>query len=516
MAAFSGLLLTGAFPDIGLSWLAWIGLVPLLFAVRNLPWFRGFGLGFLTGMVHYLTLIYWIAYTMRTYGHLPWPVGLSILTLLAACLAAFTGAFAALICRLQPPPLAALFFAPISWVALEYLRSFFLSGFPWELLGYSQYKQLHLIQISDIVGVYGVSFLILFSSTAVFLLLLNLTKVDWYGARVSQQITAAAVVLSLGLSGANWFYGEHRLRTVDKISGSAPSVRAAFVQGNIEQALKWDPAFQEATIDKYLKLSQSIAHRNPQLVVWPETALPFHYKFDASMTEKVRQGVRRLGTHFLVGSPSFTRQPHRVDYFNSAYLIAPQGITLGRYDKAHLVPFGEYVPLKRWLPFLGKLVAQVGDFSRGKVGKTIGWVHGKVGVLICYEGIFPRLARAMARNGANLLVNITNDAWYGRSSAPYQHFSMTVLRAVENRRSLIRAANTGISGFVDPAGRIAGKTAIFSDAADVRQVPLLSTISLYSRIGDVFAVVCLVLTGILLCGALTSKWRGATKRSSRR
>jgi apolipoprotein N-acyltransferase len=507
MAACSGLLLTGAFPDVGFNWLAWIGIVPLLAAVRNLPWRKGFGLGFLAGMVHFLTLVYWVAYTMRTYGHLPWPVCISILALLAACLALFFAYFTALVCRLRPQPLSTLFLAPIIWVALEYLRSFFLSGFPWELLGYSQYKELHLVQISDILGVYGVSFLIVLANTAVFFLLLNIAKFDWNGVRITRRFAAAALTLCVSLNGLNWFYGAHRLMQVDKLGADAPSIRAAIVQGNIEQAFKWDPAFQEATIDKYLRLSQSVVERQPELVVWPETALPFYFRYDVPLTEKVQEGVRRLGAYFLVGSPSFERGPRRIDYYNSAYLIDPQGNVLGKYDKTHLVPFGEYVPLKRWLPFLGKLVEQVGDFSRGDIGETIDWPYGKLGVLICYEGIFPDIAQTMVRNGANLLVNITNDAWYGRSSAPYQHFSMTVFRAIENRRALIRSANTGISGFVDPVGRILGKTALFSDAAEVRQVPLMSKLSLYSRFGDAFAAACLAVTGILICGMVVTHLR---------
>jgi apolipoprotein N-acyltransferase len=507
MAACSGLLLTGAFPHIGFSWLAWIGIVPLLAAVRNLPWRRGFGLGFLAGMAHFLTLVYWIAYTMRTYGHLPWPVGVSILALLAAYLALFFASFTALVCRLRPQPHSTLFLAPVIWVALEYLQSFFLSGFPWELLGYSQYKELHLIQISDILGVYGVSFLILFTNTAVFFLLLNIAKFDWNGVRITRRFAAAALTLCVSLNGLNWYYGAHRLVQIDKLNADAPSIRVAIVQGNIEQALKWDPAFQGTTIDKYLRLSQSVVDHHPELVVWPETALPFHFRYDVPLTEKVQEGVRRLGAYFLVGSPSFERGHRRVDYYNSAYLIDPQGNVLGKYDKAHLVPFGEYVPLKRWLPFLGKLVEQVGDFSRGDIGDTIEWTYGKLGVLICYEGIFPDISQTKVRNGANLLVNITNDAWYGRSSAPYQHFSMTVFRAIENRRALIRSANTGISGFVDPVGRILGKTALFSDAAEVRQVPLISTVSLYNRFGDAFAAACLAVAGILLCGVVVTHFR---------
>jgi apolipoprotein N-acyltransferase len=186
-------------------------------------------------------------------------------------------------------------------------------------------------------------------------------------------------------------------------------------------------------------------------------------------------------------------------------LISPEGRPLGKYDKTHLVPFGEYVPLKRWLPFLGKIVAQVGDFSRGRVGANLEWSRGDLGVLICYEVIFPYISRAAVENGAALLINITNDAWYGRSSAPYQHYSMAVFRAVENRRALVRAANTGISGFIDPAGRIRKSTALFEEAAAARRMPLLTVRTIYNRIGDRFAVACIATAFLLVAGSLIGR-----------
>ena len=514
LAAGSGLMLTGAFPNIDIGWLAWIAIVPLLTAVRNVPWKWSFGLGFLAGMVHYLSLIYWVAYTMRTYGHLPWTVCISILVLLAAYLALYFGAFTALVCLLRPKPAVVLISAPILWVALEYVRSFFLSGFPWELLGYSQYRVLHLIQISDILGSYGVSFLILFINAALFFLLLRILKLDWYGTVVSGRFAVTAISLGFFLSGAVWTYGDWRLAEVDRLSATAPSIRAAVVQGNIEQVVKWNPAFQEATIDKYLQLSQVVADARPDLIVWPETALPFHFMYDGPLTDKVRDGIRQNGNYFLVGSPSFDRSTERIDYYNSAYLIDPLGNALGKYNKTHLVPFGEYVPLKRWLPFLGKLVAQVGDFSRGNTGDTIAWHRGRLGVFICYEAIFPYITRAMVANGATLLVNITNDAWYGRSSAPYQHFSIALFRAVENRRTLIRSANTGISGFVDPGGRILDPTTLFTDAAVVRNVPLISRLSFYTRFGDYFAGACLAAAAVAMIGYLITRFKSMRSKSS--
>jgi apolipoprotein N-acyltransferase len=187
-----------------------------------------------------------------------------------------------------------------------------------------------------------------------------------------------------------------------------------------------------------------------------------------------------------------------MNYYNSAFLVAPDGVIGQRYDKAHLVPFGEYVPLRRWLPFVGKLVAQVGDFVAGTPGQVLKWREHRLAPLICYEAIFPALTRAAALNGADLLVNLTNDAWYGRTSAPYQHLSLCVFRAVESRRSFIRAANTGISGFIDPTGRIENATGLFTDALASQDVPALTHQSLYTRIGDVFAWLCLAATAAVV------------------
>ena len=201
-------------------------------------------------------------------------------------------------------------------------------------------------------------------------------------------------------------------------------------------------------------MSASINNQRPDLIVWPESATPFYFLHDIKPSELVFEGIYQTKADYLIGSPSFVRKDDVVQYFNSAYLISPQTRTMDKYDKTHLVPFGEYVPFKKWLPFLGKIVAQIGDFSAGKVGQTLPWRREQLGVLICYEIIFPGLSRAMVKNGASILVNITNDAWFGKTSGPYQHFSMSVFRAVESRRSLIRAANTGISGFIDPSGKV--------------------------------------------------------------
>jgi apolipoprotein N-acyltransferase len=498
IAVLSGLLLTGAFPKLGLDWLAWFALVPLLYALKDQPAGAGFRLGFITGLVHFLTLLYWLVPVMRTYGYLPAYLSISILFLLAAFLALFLASFAAALSKMGKKPVRFLVLIPVLWVALEYLRSFLFSGFPWELLGYSQFNRLQLIQISDILGVYGLSALIAFVNGAVFITLLYFTKRRWLEAEITKHLvmgTITALILAVALC---WTYGHWRLRTIDQHIAISSKTRIAVVQGNIDQAVKWDPAFQIDTVKKYNRLSSSIADQHPDLIVWPESATPFYFLYDVKPTELVFEGIRQTATDFLIGSPSFVQSEDGVKYFNSAYLICPLTKNMSKYDKTHLVPFGEYIPFKKWLPFLGKMVAQVGDFKAGREGKTLLWKTEQLGIQICYEIIFPGLSRAMAKNNASLLINITNDAWFGKTSGPYQHFSMTVFRAVENRRTLVRSANTGISGFIDPAGRVLASTSLLQESALVRSVPLMKTKTVYTRIGDLFAQTCFVLALILV------------------
>jgi apolipoprotein N-acyltransferase len=247
--------------------------------------------------------------------------------------------------------------------------------------------------------------------------------------------------------------------------------------------------------------------QEPELVVWPESAAPFYFIAEGPPTRMVMQGIQAANTHFLIGAPSFDLKGGEADYFNSAYLVGPGTEVLGKYDKAHLVPYGEYTPFKEYLPFLGKIVEHVGDFKPGTKGQTLDMQGRKLGVQICYEIIFPALARAMAQNGADLLITITNDAWYGTTAGPYQHFSLAVLRAVENRRALARAANTGISGFIDPAGRVLDPTLLMKEAVVVRELPLLDAVSAYTRFGDIFAAGCLV-GSIVMAGRELLRRRG--------
>jgi len=484
--------LTCAFPKPAIAWLAWIALIPLLAALRNQSPKTGFLLGLSAGFAHYLTLMYWVSGTMRTFGHLPWALCIAVLILFSGYLSLFLAGFSAALLHICRTPLRLLVGVPALWVSVDYLRSFLFTGFPWELIGYSQYKSLHLIQHADLFGVYGVSFWIVGVNATVFLLLLGFFKLDWNGRTVSKKLAAGSIAAAFLVSAMIWEYGSWRIKQVDQAVSRSGSVRVTVVQGNIAQPKKWDLAFQDETVDIYLRLSCSARGSSPDLVVWPETATPFYFFNDKKLTEKVLNGIGCIAADFLIGSPSFELREDSTRFYNSAYLLDTESKVLGKYDKVHLVPFGEYVPLKKWLPFLGKIVEQVGDFEPGERGRTLSWNGTHLGVQICYEIIFPELSRTMARNKAAFLVNLTNDAWYGYSSAPYQHFSMTIFRAVENRRPLIRSANTGISGFVDPAGRVLMSSPLFKEAVLTCSLPVLDQTTWYTRYGNVFAATCLL------------------------
>ena len=494
LAASSGFLLTLSFPNFDFSWLAWFAFIPLFNALRNISLKKSFYLGLLAGLVHYLSLVYWLVHTMSAYGHLPFYVSIPVLFLLSFYLALYIALFSMAVIRLCSSPLSLFFIPPLIWVSLEYIRSFLFTGFPWELVGYTQFNMLHIIQISDVFGVYGVSFAIVLSNAVAFMIYLCLTGKNWRGKRVRIKMAAGAMAALVVILGAVFVYGGWRINNINELAVMSPSSKVSIVQGNIDQAIKWDPAFQKSSTMKYIHLSSLSKDLQPDLVVWPETATPFYFMHDIELSKLVLKEIHEVGADFLIGSPAFTLKNNKIEYYNSAFLVDAAGNVNGRYDKTHLVPFGEYVPMKKWLPFVSKMVESVGDFDTGEKGQTIRWQKSSIGILICYEIIFPDLSRAMVQNHASLLVNLTNDAWYGRSSAPYQHFSMSVFRAVENRRALVRAANTGISGFIEPSGRVIETTQIFKDAVITQKVPMLQVETLYSRFGDVFAMGCLGLS----------------------
>ncbi len=437
---------------------------------------------------------------MNSYGGIPLWLSFIILLLLSLYLGLYFGLFGLLtrfVITETAIPLPMV--APLLWVSLEYLRAHLLTGFPWASLGYSQYKFLTLIQIADITSYLGISFLIVGINAVLFEIFLHL-KGRPIRSSIPSAVSIVVVALMFSLS---LIYGYDRLQTSYEQPGRGLNV--AVLQGNIPQDLKWDRNFQRKTIDTYKRLTNEAGKNSAHLVIWPETAAPFFFQDRSGYQQELFDLARRDNIYLLFGSPSYTFAGDApVRLFNSAYLISPYGENLSRYDKIHLVPFGEYVPLSKILFFIEKMVTGIGDFLPGNDYTLFQIPQGKFGVVICFEVIFPDLVRKFVQNGAEFMTTITNDAWFGRSAAPYQHFAMVVFRSIENRVYFARAANTGISGFINPKGEILGAGPIFEEVTVTLTISPSAVKTFYTLYGDLFAYVCITLTGLMLSIAL---WR---------
>jgi apolipoprotein N-acyltransferase len=485
-ALVAGVMLFSAFPGPGLYPAAFFALVPLWLSLDRLDSPQAFYAGIGTGIAFYLPLIYWISPTLTEYGGLNPLVAMSCLMLLVLYLSLYTGVFALAMKRVPVPEGLVPFWGAVVWVALEYIRTYLFSGFPWGVLGYSQYPNLVLIQAADTFGVLGISFVLVLANGILVTALKAFSQKTW-----PEKTNMAGLSLAVILLCSAFLYGHFKLADIQGQIRGAPSRKISVIQANISQDRKWDKVFIGETIDRYSRLSlQTIPC---DLVVWPETALPFYYGMDPVPSNRVDAIVRKAGTFFLIGIPAAQPSDQGFLYYNRACMLTPLALPKGYYDKHHLVPFGEYVPFKSLLRFAEKLTAGAGDFSKGQTGPVpLKFGTGTTGVLICFEILFPDIARHFVLNGADILTTMTNDAWFGRTQAALQHFSIAVFRAVENRRSVVRAANTGISGFVDPAGTILEKTDIFTACALTRQVPVMSGKTFYTRHGDLAAQACLV------------------------
>ncbi|OGP86890.1 MAG: apolipoprotein N-acyltransferase [Deltaproteobacteria bacterium RBG_19FT_COMBO_43_11] len=502
LAVISGLFLFLSFPKYGFGFMAWVALIPLFFALRNVDSIkRALLLGFITGVAGYAGIIYWITYVVVNYGYLPLYLGFVIMLLLTCYLSIYIALFAAGI-RFFRQKMILCLLAPSLWICLEYCKSTFLTGFPWENLGYSQYNNFYLIQCADVFGVFGLSFLIIMVNAAIFEVIVNKSKKTF--------ITVAAAFLVLA---SVFIYGIIRVNQIDKEINKAQGMEVTLIQGNIDQSVKWNEKFQRKTLDTYERLSLQNVPASGGLLIWPETALPFNFDEESDFQVKVKNLPIRTKTWFVFGAVSYWPQRGGyTDFFNSAYLLSPDGEVQGKYDKVHLVPYGEYVPLRNFFPFIKKLTAGIGDFTAGEGFYPLLMKDKKIGILICYEGILPEAARMYKNQSARLLVNITNDAWFGVTSAPFQHFTMALFRAVETRLYLVRAANTGISGIIDPCGEIVAQTNIFEAQALKGNIKYLNIYSFYAKNGDILVVICFVL--IIICFLFS--WKGRLKNDGRK
>jgi len=522
LAGASGLFLSLSFPKSDLGLLAWIALVPLHWALDGKSKTQAFWIGWLSGTIAFTGMMAWVVTAMNTYGKVPLVISYGLMMLLTAYLGLYVGLYSAGAVWFRTLiPRYGLFAVPCLWVTLELIRTYVLSGLPWGLLGYSQYRQIEMIQIADHMGVYGVSFLIVLVNVALAEFLSWLTPLlrGFRPAKLPWELVAmATLVVTL-----SWQYG---LATISEAPFSdipRSSISVGVVQPNVDQAVKWDTAYREQTLARFDRLTEQLG-RATDLVIWPEAATPFVFEREPVYQLQLIALANRAQAPILFGSPALRFYPDRRPYLlNSAYLLSPDGQLLGRYDKHHLVPFGEYIPFKSsFLFFLDKLVEGIGDFEAG-TGPTVLTLTPKpraaaagvavttprpveFGVAICYEVIFPNLVRQFAANGAEFLVTVTNDAWFGSSSAASQHFSMVVFRSVENHLAFARSANTGISGFIDPFGRIVEATPIFTEQAVKATMQVWRPHTFYSRYGDVFAYGCVIICAVLcLFGSFRTK-----------
>ncbi|MGA2330680.1 MAG: apolipoprotein N-acyltransferase [Syntrophales bacterium] len=497
LSVASGILLFLSFPKHGAGIMVWVALIPLFFALRDADDIRdGLIAGFVAGLTFYIGIMYWITFVVIHYGHLAYSIGIFLMVLVAAYLSIYVALFAAGVVYLSGKGISGIIAAPALWTCLEYGRSHLLTGFPWENLAYSQYLNRYLIQAVDITGTYGITFIIILVNVVIY----DVLNERFRSRRVMGEVALCCIIV-LGI----YCYGYIRTGQIEEVSQAAETMGIAVVQGNIDQSVKWNPNFQNDTISVYKNLSLRKRSSVPALTVWPETAAPFFFQDVNNMQSEILDVARISEDWLLFGSPSYQKDCGAdagcVSFLNSAFLLSPQGRILGRYDKVHLVPYGEYVPMRKMFPFINKLVVGVGDFRSGEGYKPLAMDGHKLGVLICYEGIFPEASRAYKRMGADLLVNITNDAWFGRTSAPYQHLSMTVFRAVENRLYAVRSANTGISAIIDPTGRIVAQTELFERTALRSKIKFINNKTFYSVHGDVFVLICMT---ILVCCIIMS------------
>jgi apolipoprotein N-acyltransferase len=462
------------FPSLDISSLAFICFIPLLLLLHDLSAGKIFLSFSAAGLLFNIGNLYWIAHVIKHYTALNLFLSAGILVLLCLILSLFWGVFGAILAfyRRRSGLLVALLVAPFVWISFEWLRNQ-LTQFPWCLLGYSQYRNLRFAQTASFSGVYGLSFLLMASNAAITTAFL-LKKYKYAAA------TAITILMMC-------VYGHFRIQ---KPVGSDP-VLVGCIQGNIPQDVKINFEYADQINRKHIQMTRElIADRHPDLIFWSESSTLFPLRTGGRWTDDILSLARATHTPLIIGSDSFL---HR-DIYNSAFFVDAAGRIDSQYDKIYLVPFGEYVPLKALLFFAGKVVPEISDFTGGQHYNTFLFKGHKFAIHICFEVVFPQLSREFCLRGSGLLSTITNDAWFGNTSAPYQHFAMAVMRSIETRRYMIRAANTGISGFVDPYGRILQQSDLFVPAKITQSVKWVEEQTFYTRHGDILVYAALFIT----------------------
>lgn len=462
LSTLSGLLLALLFPKFSLYYLAWIALIPLLISIHRSKSSRDAGLnGLVCGAVFFLINLYWITTLSEFAGfwaYLGW-----------ITLAIYEAIFILLFAYFSKTFIKKSVILPsLIWLFFEWLRSLGSFGVSAGGLGYSQAKMLPLIQIAEFTTVYGISFLIVLVNTTLFSVVQSFSSANKHDKYLAGLKTCTTLLLILLVC----FYGVFELRGNREFHSQVPepTLKLALIQGNIDQKTKLNPAKIGQTFKIYEELSRRTIKEKPDIIIWPETTVFTYLLQNNYYLSKIKQLVQEANSYLIVGT---AYREDKDTIYNSAVLFSPKGEVIGRYDKEHLVAFGEYLPLR---PLLYPLVKGTGffeaDFKGNPQGQLLVADKLKIGVGICFESTFVHLLKDKANQGADLLVTITNDAWFNDSSALYEHINCGVFRAIENRKYFIQVGNTGISAVIDPYGRILAKTRVNEQKVLTFQIPL--------------------------------------------
>ncbi|MFH1368285.1 MAG: apolipoprotein N-acyltransferase [Elusimicrobiota bacterium] len=484
LSILSGALYFLSFPDSNLYLLAWISLIPLLIVVQRENPLKSFLFGFLSGFIANAGLFYWIYVVVQT-NTLSRLQGLLCLAALCCYLALYFAAWAYLLNKVKTSYSVFRFslFAASLWIFFEFIRTYLFSGFPMGIAGYSQWKFLSLIQVSEFTGVFGISFIIVIVNVVLWRV--------WKTRRVLPFLMIVAGLSLTAILGKILLDRNYLM--------PPPYFRVAIMQGNIDQYKKWDAAYENEITDAYTKLAAESSAEKPDIIIWPETAVPGYLPADPRLYSWISQLAQLTGTYHIVGAPYYNGGQN---YYNASFLFGPAGEILNWHKKTHLIPFGEFVPFRKLLePYFGVLNT-LGDFTRGGSPTVFSVKSVLWGPTICSENFFGSITRKSVSRGAEILVNQTNDAWFLKTSAAELHFTMNVFRAIENRRSVVVSGNTGISGIVEPSGRISARAEPFIRTFICASVGPSRTATFYTRWGDVFAYLCILFCLTMILGTI--------------
>ncbi len=494
-----------SFPSLGLWWLTWIALIPLMITARKYPKRRlaaGWYFGTLTNTINFS----WVTHSMTVYGGLPkWIAGIALL-LMALILGAFTAItvwVAESIAKNSASKIHRIFIWPVCWVTFDFLRAHLPFGlaFPWNCLGQSQYSVPYILQNADWASFYGISFIIVMVNVAFTEMLTDFFK-------SKKPVLTVLIILCMAL-----IYGAVRYH----VDYSDSTFRVGIVQANVSLDEKWQPETRYQTLMDHIQLSERILE-GVQLLVWSESSIPFIYRYawryedghESALGYHLEKFLHHSNIPLLTGTLDLVDD----DLFNAVVLANPQ-MPDSFFYKQRLVPFGEFVPMKKLFFFINRLVSdQIGEFSAGtSIQPLVIDRQHALAVTICYENIFPELVRERVNAGADMICNVTNDAWFGNTAAPKQHLSAACFRAVETRRPVIRCANSGYSAAIDPKGRIQAKSSLFIKESFTVDINPGNRQTMYLLFGDWFAYGCLFIMVVLYLSCMNNRYRMWRRRA---